>query len=92
MAQHEVGSWGCLWVEKHDPGEQLLQWCVLDERRDRVPCYFLEADERAPATELEPWVVIDSADITERLAPNEGLCPKLPADIPPVDNIRNPSS
>ena len=89
VAQDDAKTWGCLWVEKNDPGEKLLKWCVIDAEVAEISCYHIEAHAMAPDEDLEPWVVVPAADVTERFAPNDGICPKLPADIPPVDTIRN---
>lgn len=92
VAQDDERNWGCLWVEKNNPGEKLLRWCVLAEGVKEVSCYDIESNQRGSAEEFEPWVIVPADNITGRLEPNEGLCPKLPADIPPVDPPRNSSS
>ena len=87
-----TGSWGCLWVDSFPPGERLVKWCVLGEGPTEIACYVIETDRRIPAEGLEPWIVVPVGDVTDRLAPNDGICPMLPADIPPVDSIRGGNS
>ncbi len=87
-AQESAKSWGCLWIEKFDPGEKLLQWCVIEKGSNEIPCYYFAADATEPAEDLEPWVIVPAADVTETFAPNEGPCPRLPADVPAVTGVR----
>jgi hypothetical protein len=82
-------AWGCLWVEKNDPGEKLLMWCVLEDGLSQIPCFAIDANANEPVKDIKPWVVVAASDVTERLAANSGLCPLLPANIPPVDTIRD---
>lgn len=82
----EEPGFGCLVVEKYDPGEQLVKWCLLDKTLEKIPCYELGTKEK-PITPTF-WTDVSRELVDKWLNPTENPCPALPKNVTGVEILK----